>query len=425
MKAAFPLAQADVVTVIEALGASPADLERAEYTVDELIGDVLRPRADLLVLSVHKERVRFTVGGCMAELSELRTEHGATRTVAVESEDPDRVIAAVRELGLVGSHNMSVPRKLKALAGFAARRYAVIDVGTNSVKFHIGERAADGGWRAIVDRADVTRLGQDLESTGRLGADAIQRTVQAIAGMAEEAARNDVESIVAVGTAGLRLAPNRAELIDAVRHIHGVDVEVIPGDEEARLAYLATASELDVGDGTIVVFDTGGGSSQFTIGRGTHVEERFSLNVGAVRCMERFGLDGFVDEATLTAALDAMGADLARLDDWLAVERVVGMGGAVTNLTAVKHGLAVYDRDVVHGTVLDRAEIDRQIELYRVRDANERREIVGLQANRAPVILAGACIVRSILAKLGRESLTVSDRGLRHGLLVERFPHPG
>ena len=404
MKAAFPLAHATVVTVLEALGASPADLERAAYTVDELVGEVLRPRADVLVLGVHKERVRFTVGGCMAELSELRTEHGATRTMAVESEDPDRVIAAVRELGLVARHNVSVPRKLKALAGFGGRRYAVIDVGTNSVKFHIGERAADGGWRAIVDRADVTRLGQDLESTGRLGDEAIHRTAQAIAGMAEEAARNDVESIVAVGTAGLRLAPNRAVLIDAVRRIHGVDVEVIPGDEEARLAYFATASELEVGDGAIVVFDTGGGSSQFTIGRGTHVEERFSVNVGAVRYVERFGLDGFVDEATLTEALEAIAADLARLDDWRAVERVVGMGGAVTNLTAVKHGLADYDRDVVHGAVLDRAEIDRQIELYRTRDPDRRREIVGLQANRAPVILAGACIVRSILDKLGRET---------------------
>jgi len=425
MKAPFPLARATVGAVLEALGASPAGLARAEYTVEELVEQVLEPMADVLVLDVHKERVRFTIGGCMAELSELRTGHAATRTVAVESADPARVIAAVRELGLTAPLNVNVPRKLKALAGFAAHRYAVIDVGTNSVKFHVGERAADGKWRAIVDRAEVTRLGQDLERTGRLGQDAIDRTAEAIAGMAEEAARNDVESIVAVGTAGLRLAANRDELIDAVRHVHGVEVEVIPGDEEARLAYLATASELDVGDGTIVVFDTGGGSSQFTIGRGTHVEERFSVNVGAVRCMERFGLDAVVDEDTLTKALDAIAADLARLDGWLAVERVVGMGGAVTNLTAVKHGLAVYDRDVVHGTVLDLAEIDRQIELYRTRDADQRREIVGLQPNRAPVILAGACIVRSILVKLGRESLTVSDRGLRHGLLVERFPHPG
>jgi exopolyphosphatase / guanosine-5'-triphosphate,3'-diphosphate pyrophosphatase len=99
----------------------------------------------------------------------------------------------------------------------------------------------------------------------------------------------------------------------------------------------------------------------------------------------------------------------------------VAMGGAVTNITAVKHALATYDPDVVQGTVLDRAEIDRQIELYRSRDAAARREIVGLQPKRSDVILAGACIVRTIMEKLNQESLTVSDRGLRHGLLIERF----
>jgi exopolyphosphatase/guanosine-5'-triphosphate,3'-diphosphate pyrophosphatase len=101
------------------------------------------------------------------------------------------------------------------------------------------------------------------------------------------------------------------------------------------------------------------------------------------------------------------------------------MGGAITNLTAVKHELATYDADVVQGATLDRAEIDRQIELYRTRTADERRDIVGLQPNRAEVILAGACIVRTVLEKLGRDSLTVSDRGLRHGLLVERFGGDG
>jgi Ppx/GppA phosphatase family len=93
----------------------------------------------------------------------------------------------------------------------------------------------------------------------------------------------------------------------------------------------------------------------------------------------------------------------------------------VTNLTAVKHGLATYDPSVVQGTVLDRAEIDRQIELYRSQDADARRAIVGLQPKRAEVILAGACIVRTVMEKLGKDSLTVSDRGLRHGVLAERF----
>jgi exopolyphosphatase/guanosine-5'-triphosphate,3'-diphosphate pyrophosphatase len=331
------------------------------------------------------------------------------------------VIDALRELGLHSHSNVSVPRELKAMAGIGARRYAVIDVGTNSVKFRIEERAADGSWRSIVDRAEVTRLGEDLHATGRLGDGAIARTTAAVTGMITEAGREHVEEIAAIGTAGLRIAPNRSALIDAVREQTGVEVEVITGEDEARLAYAGAISALDAGDGSLVVFDTGGGSSQFTIGHWDRVDESFSLNIGAVRLTERYGLDGIVDDATLASALDAIAADLARLDGRPVPESVVGMGGAVTNLAAVKHGLATYDRDVVHGTILDRAEIDRQIELYRLRDGDERRHIIGLQPNRAEVILAGACIVRTVLAKLGRESLTVSDRGLRHGLLVERF----
>ena len=97
------------------------------------------------------------------------------------------------------------------------------------------------------------------------------------------------------------------------------------------------------------------------------------------------------------------------------------MGGAVTNITAVSHSMATYDPDVVQGTVLDRAEIDRQIELYSSLDARARRSIVGLQPKRADVILAGACIVRTVMEKLDQQKLTVSDRGLRHGLVLERF----
>jgi exopolyphosphatase/guanosine-5'-triphosphate,3'-diphosphate pyrophosphatase len=170
-----------------------------------------------------------------------------------------------------------------------------------------------------------------------------------------------------------------------------------------------------------VVFDTGGGSSQFTFGHGDQVDERFSVNVGAVRYTERFGLDKAVSPETVAEARAAIAADLDRLDGRPAPDALVGMGGGVTNITAVKHEMATYDPDVVQGSVLDRAELDRQIELYRSQDADARRGIVGLQPKRAEVILAGACIIRTIMDKLGQESFTVSDRGLRHGLLVERF----
>jgi exopolyphosphatase/guanosine-5'-triphosphate,3'-diphosphate pyrophosphatase len=128
-----------------------------------------------------------------------------------------------------------------------------------------------------------------------------------------------------------------------------------------------------------------------------------------------------VAPGVLDDARAAISADLARLDGRPPPAALVGMGGAVTNLTAVKLGLATYDPDRVQGAVLDRAEIDRQIELYRSRDAEARRTIVGLQPKRADVILAGVCIVRTVMDKLGQQTLTVSDRGLRHGLLVDRF----
>jgi exopolyphosphatase / guanosine-5'-triphosphate,3'-diphosphate pyrophosphatase len=299
--------------------------------------------------------------------------------------------------------------------------YAVIDVGTNSVKFRIAERRADGSWVTVIDRAEVTRLGEGIAETGDIAPAAIARTVEAIAGMAGEARRHDAAALVAVGTMGLRSAQNSDDLIECVRERCGVTIEVIPGEEEGRLAYLAVKAGLGLGEGRLVVFDTGGGSTQFTFGRGTAVDERFSLNVGAVRLTTEFGLGGAISRRQLDAALGAIAAQFARLDGVPSPDALVGMGGAITNMTAVMLGLAHYDPDVVQGAVLSRAEVDRQIELFRTRDVEARGQIVGLQPKRAEVILAGACVVRTVMDELDRDVLTVSDRGLRHGVLLERF----
>jgi exopolyphosphatase/guanosine-5'-triphosphate,3'-diphosphate pyrophosphatase len=330
-------------------------------------------------------------------------------------------MAAVRSLGLDGQVNTCYPRGLWARVDDGPQRHAVIDVGTNSVNFHIGEREPGGGWRTIVDRAELTQLGEGLGDQGEIAAEPLERTVTAIAGMAEEARRHGVWAIAAVGTAGLRIARNRDQVIATIRDRTGVTVEVISGEEEGRLAYLAVQVGLGAPEGSLVVFDTGGGSSQFTFGSGPHVEERFSVNVGAVRYTEQFGLAGTVAPEVLGDALAAIAAGLSRLDHRPQPDALVGMGGAITNMTAVKLALATYDPDRVQGAQLDRAELDRQIELYRSRDAEARRGIVGLQPKRAEVILAGACIVRTVMEKLGQQSLTVSDRGLRHGLLFYRF----
>jgi len=421
MKAGFPLPAAEAAKVLEALGLPIPPALRASYTLDEFLAQFAAPGSAVRAVAVHKRRTRYTVGGCMAELSDVVANGKPTRTIAVESEDAVAVIEAVRELGLGGYTNTSYLRGLTALIDGAPERYAIIDAGTNSIKFHIAERDASGRWRSVVDRAEVTRLGEGLVPQGAIVDAALQRTVKAIAAMADEAKRHGVRAIAAVGTAGLRMASNGAEVVAALRARTGIDIEVISGEEEGRLAFVAAQSGLGLKTGSLVVFDTGGGSSQFSFGHDAIVDERFSVDVGAVRYTERHGLDREVPPEVLQQALAAIATDLSRLDGRPSADALVGMGGAVTNLAAVMHQLAAYDPEVVQGSVIERAEIDRQIELYRTRDAEARRRIVGLQPDRAEVILAGACIVRTIMDKLGQQRFTVSDRGLRHGVLAERF----
>ncbi len=421
MKAGFPLPANEAAKAFESLRLPVPSLSRTSYALDEFIAAIAKPGGAVRTVNVHKRRVRYKVGGCMAELSDVVANGKPTRTIAVESEDAEAVVRAVRGLGLGGYTNTSYPRGLKALIDDEPGRYAIVDAGTNSIKFYIGEYQSDGSWRMVVDRAEMTRLGEGLAQGGVIIDTALDRTAVAISGMVEEAKRLGLRAIAAVGTAGLRIAANGQEVVAAIRARTGLDIDVISGEDEGRLAYLAARSGLGSLAGSLVVFDTGGGSSQFTFGHDTSVDERFSVEVGAVRYTERFKLDGSVSLDTLQEAMAAIAADLSRIDGRPAPDRLVAMGGAVTNMAAVKHRLAPYDPNVVQGTILDRAEIEHQIELYRSQDAEARRMIVGLQPKRAEVILAGACIVRTVMEKLGQETLKVSDRGLRHGVLAERF----
>ena len=162
--------------------------------------------------------------------------------------------------------------------------------GTNSVKFHIAQREADGCGGPWSTGPRSPASARDWRRNGEIAPAALERTAAALRGMVEEARSHGVRAIAAVGTAGLRIARNREAVLAALRDATGISIEVISGDEEARLAYLAVVAWLGLADAPVVVFDTGGGSSQFTFGRGAAVDERFSVDVGAVRFTDRFGL---------------------------------------------------------------------------------------------------------------------------------------
>lgn len=420
LKAAFPLAAADAAVAAEALGLPPP-ADGPMPTLEALLGATATADARVRVARVRKHRVRYAVGGCMAEVSDIEVDGHPARTIAVEGEDRAAVLATVRAMGLGGYRNTSYPVGLAAILDGTLARAAVIDVGTNSVKMCVGEPAADGTWRYLADRSVVTRLGEGLAEHGTIADGAVERTIAAIDDMVAEARALDATAIVALGTAGLRTASNSASVIASIAQRTGIRIEVVSGDEESRLAFAGVGPDLAIGDGSLVVFDTGGGSTQFTFGHGGTVDERFSLPIGAVRLTERFGLDGAVSSERLQEARTAIRAELAPVGDRPRPDALVGIGGAVTNLVAVQLALEPYDPDVVRGTRLEAAELDRQIEAYRTQDAQARRGTVGLQPGRGEVILAGACIVRAVMEVLGWSSLVASDRGLRHGALVERF----
>ncbi len=421
MKAAFPVSAADVRRVLLGLGVEPASLARAAYDLPQLLDEVIGTTDAVRAVPVHKRRARTTVGGCAAEVSEVEAAGRRTRTIAVESSDGPGVRAAVRSLGLADHVNTAYPRGLAALLDDRGPRYAVIDVGTNSVKAVVGELGADGDWTSVMDRAVVTRLGQGLGPEGELADAAVERTIDAIVQLIDEARRLGALAVTVVGTAGLRIARNSAAVVERIDERTGHTLEVISGEEEGRLAFVATKARLGLDSGSVVVFDTGGGSTQFTVGHGDRVDRRFSVPIGAVRVTERFGLDGPVDGEVIAAARAMIADELSSITESPRPDALVGMGGAVTNLTAMQRGLAVYDPEAVCRSVLRADDIDARIEQLRGMDADARRSIVGLQPARAEVILAGACVVRTVMDLVGHDRLTVSDRGLRHGLLVERF----
>jgi len=300
-------------------------------------------------------------------------------------------------------------------------KYAVIDIGTNSIKFHVAEKNDHGKWSVVVDRAEIVRLGEGLQKTGEISSEAMTRNVQAIEDMVKEAKKMGVESIAAVGTMALRTARNADKFVEKVRQQSGVIIEILPGDEEARLSYQAVKSGMELADSKLAVFDIGGGSTEFILGEGDSIQKKFSLNIGAVRFTEEYLKSDPVTEEEYQQAVQAIEEALDGLIFEEKVNKLVGVGGAMTNLSAIKHKLPVYDSDIIQGSQLRLSDLKKQIELFKSKTIAERKQIIGLQPERADVILAGAIIVMIILKKAEVDFVTISDRGLRHGLIIDRF----
>jgi len=305
---------------------------------------------------------------------------------------------------------------------------AAVDIGTNSVKITVARRNASGRLDILLDTTAITRLGKGVDAAGRLDPAAVTRTLDALADFGKRAQELGAGKIAAVGTSALRDAANGPEFVAEAEKRLGGPVEVIAGEREAHLTYTAARRDPDLAEAlaqdgktgaTLATIDIGGGSTEIVIGRGNAVLYRDSLQLGAVRLTERVSPSDPWTDAQVTDAILRADKALSAVPEPGESVAVIGSGGTIANLASVERGLTSFEPEKLHASHLSRASIEQRVRALAALPLAERRQVPGLEPDRADVIVAGAVIQARALYRLSADAIYVSLRGLRYGLLYE------
>lgn len=306
---------------------------------------------------------------------------------------------------------------------------ALIDIGTNSVKLLVAD-VAGKVVRPIHEISEQTRLGRGFYETHVLQPEAIRDTVRVLREFRSLASQYGVVSLRVVATSAVRDARNQSEFLQAAHLGARVNVEVIPGDQEADWVYQGVMSDPSLLGQRLLILDVGGGSSEFILGEGEHKQFRESFPLGSVRSLEQLQ----PQDPPLASDLPRCREELGRfvqekvkprirtaLDLSTNPARLVGTGGASTIMGRILLGLESFERERLDGAQLPFNEVTALVERLWSMPLNDRKQIVGLPKKRADVILTGAVIYEQVMSVLGFDVMSVSTRGLRFGgILVGR-----
>ena len=294
--------------------------------------------------------------------------------------------------------------------------YAAIDCGTNSTRLLVHD-----GQRSVERLMRITRLGQGVDATGRLAADAIERTLEALREYRAVIDRLGVTKTRMTATSAARDAQNRDEFFDAARAVVGVEAELLSGDEEGRLSFAGATADLEAGDGPFLVVDIGGGSTEFSYGS-VECEYSRSIDLGCVRLTEKYIHHDPPLPEELVACLSITETyvdELVREFPLIAESpRFVGLAGTVSTTAAVEQGLAEYDRDRIHHFVLTRAAVEDVFRTLATENRAERLGNPGLEVGRADVIVGGLCVLVQIMRQLDLDECLVSESDILDGVVM-------
>ena len=291
---------------------------------------------------------------------------------------------------------------------------AAIDLGTNSTRLLVHD-----GKQTLERLMTITRLGQDVDRTGRLADEAIERVLSCLRDYRAVMDRLGVTKVRAAATSAARDAANRDDFFDAVESVIGARPELLSGLDEGRLSFNGATADLDPADGPFLVFDIGGGSTEFAYGT-DEAEAAMSLDIGCVRLTEKYIESDPPAPEELLACLSITEThldDIAREIPQVAHARTyVGLAGTVSAAAAVELGLAEYDREQIHHFRLTK---DAAEDVYRTLVTEARDDRIhnpGLEEARADVIVGGMCILVRIMRYFDIEELIVSESDILDGL---------
>jgi exopolyphosphatase/guanosine-5'-triphosphate,3'-diphosphate pyrophosphatase len=301
-------------------------------------------------------------------------------------------------------------------------RVAVVDIGTNSTRLFVADVSPAGNVVQLHRESTVTRLGEYVDATGRLGDAPMQRVFATLGRYRERIDELRADATTAVLTSAVRDAANGPEFTAAVRDGFGLEARTIDGGEEAALTFAGATSERPRDGRELVVIDIGGGSTEFVTGRDGVVDFHVSTQAGVVRQTER----NLPADPPAPEHLQALAAEVQQLFETALpagvrerVQATVGVAGTPTSCAAMELELEPYDPARVHGHVLELGTLEEQLaRLAQITD-DERRALPGLHPDRAPTIVAGFAMLVEALRAYGLDQVEVSEHDILRGAALQ------
>ena len=301
-------------------------------------------------------------------------------------------------------------------------KVGTIDIGTNSMRLLI----ADYENNKIKNRKkyiNTTRIGQGVDKEGYITEEALERNLKALKDFSDKCVQEKCEKVYCMGTSALRDSKNGQYFVDRAKELTNIDVKIICGQEESNLGFMGV---LEGTEGNkkddILVMDIGGGSTEFIVGNEDGIKFSKSENVGALRMTEKFiTTDPISDEEfnNMTKFIeDTISSTLEKLKS-MHISKLVGIGGAITSLSAINQQLEIYSMENVHNSVVTKKELEKILQNLKNMTLNDKKTIKGLQPKRADIITAGVKILHIVMENLEFEEIMISEYDNLEGLICQ------